>query len=171
MTGDEASKLLVEYVEAAPKIASKLKGLEDGNAALRAEVEEWLCSSCNTVYPGPPAKGFSCVVCPKCGGNTGPKLSVENAALRAESAMFKERWELEQIRYEGISSANDELRARVAVLEKGLMAVDGLIGESRGVDGLHLNGDVALWEDLRTGGVYEEWLRDYDAALDALKEG
>jgi hypothetical protein len=63
------------------------------------------------------------------------------------------------------------LRARVEVLEKGLMAVDGLISESRGVDGLHLNGDVALWEDLRTGGVYEEWLRDYDAALDALKEG
>ena len=31
--------------------------------------------------------------------------------------LFKERWELEQIRYEGISSANEELRARVAVLE------------------------------------------------------
>jgi predicted nuclease with TOPRIM domain len=118
-------------------------------------------------------------------------LEKENAALRAEVEMFKERWELEQIRYEGISAANDELRARVermeneyvelqnskealrarlALLEKGLMAVDGLISESRGVDGLHLNGDVALWEDLRTGGVYEEWLRDYDAALAALKE-
>jgi hypothetical protein len=37
--------------------------------------------------------------------------------LRAEAKMFKERWELEQIRYEGISAANEELRARVAVLE------------------------------------------------------
>lgn len=34
----------------------------------------------------------------------------EIVALRAEVAMFKERWELEQIRYEGISGANEELR-------------------------------------------------------------
>jgi hypothetical protein len=107
----------------------------------------------------------------------------ENAALRAE---VSDAWSLAynldpdrtepseldlcgQINHLGEHIA--ALRARVALMEKGLMAVDGLINESRGVDGLHLNGDVAPWEDLRTGGVYEEWLRDYDAALDAAKEG
>ena len=42
----------------------------------------------------------------------------ECASLREEAEMFKERWELEQIRYEGISAANEALRARVAVLEQ-----------------------------------------------------
>ena len=51
---------------------------------LRAEVSEWLCIDCNTVYPGPPQPGFACVVCPKCGGSTGPRLAMENRLLRAE---------------------------------------------------------------------------------------
>jgi predicted RNA-binding Zn-ribbon protein involved in translation (DUF1610 family) len=37
---------------------------------LRAEVREWLCTSCNWVYPGPPQDGLKCVICPRCGGNT-----------------------------------------------------------------------------------------------------
>ena len=53
---------------------------------LRALVEEWLCESCNTVYPGPPARGFACVICPKCGGSTGPRMLMENRKLRAELA-------------------------------------------------------------------------------------
>ena len=36
------------------------------------------------------------------------------ASLRAEVKMYKERWELEQIQYEGISSANEELRKSLA---------------------------------------------------------
>lgn len=47
----------------------------------------------------------------------------------------------------------------------GLIAVGQLIDESRGVDGLHLNGDIATWEELRTGGRFEEWLLVFDAAL------
>jgi hypothetical protein len=59
----------------------------------------------------------------------------------------------------------DTLRARVAALEAGGRAVLQLINESRGVAGLHRNGDVATWDELRTGGRYEEWLVDFDAAL------
>ena len=61
----------------------------------------------------------------------------------------------------------DELRAEIAKLRCGLAAVEGLIADSHGVDGLHLNGDVAPWEELRSGGRYEGWLRDFDAALAA----
>lgn len=62
----------------------------------------------------------------------------------------------------------DALAERVAGLTKGLRAVESLMNESRGVDGLHLNGDVATWDELRTGGRFEEWLLEFDAALAAL---
>jgi len=45
---------------------------------LRAEVKEWLCEKCNTVFPGPPQPGFQCVVCPQCKGRTGPRLILES---------------------------------------------------------------------------------------------
>jgi hypothetical protein len=55
-------------------------------------------------------------------------------------------------------------------LKKGLAAVSRLIAESYGVTGLHLNGDDAPWDELRTGGHYEEWLKDFDSAIER-KEG
>ena len=50
-------------------------------------------------------------------------------------------------------------------LLKGLHAVSSLMNESYGVTGLHLNGDVAPWSDLRSGGKYEGWLHEFDAAI------
>ena len=41
-------------------------------AATKALVKEWACEKCRTVYPGPPQKGFMCVICPDCNGNTMP---------------------------------------------------------------------------------------------------
>ena len=55
-------------------------------------------------------------------------------------------------------------------MRPGIEAVEGLINNSHGVDGLHLNGDIAPWDELRTGGVYMEWLREFDHALELLKE-
>lgn len=60
-------------------------------------------------------------------------------------------------------------RAHIATLEAGLLAVLDLIEESSGVDGLHRNGDIAEWDTLRTGGRFEEWLRDFDKAIDAME--
>lgn len=57
------------------------------------------------------------------------------------------------------------LEAREARLRTGLDTVKALIENSRGVDGLHLNGDIAPWDELRTGGRYEDWLKEFDAAL------
>lgn len=56
-------------------------------------------------------------------------------------------------------------RARAERLEAGMRAVEALINESRGVVGLHLNGDEAPWSELRSGGQFEGWLKDFDAAL------
>lgn len=53
-------------------------------------------------------------------------------------------------------------------LRKGLAAALALIEDSYGVAGLHLNGDVAPWHELRTGGRYEEWLFDFDQAVKRL---
>ena len=56
----------------------------------KAEVREWICESCNTVYPGPPQDGFSCVVCPKCGGRTDTRAGAEIRKLKAEAPHAKE---------------------------------------------------------------------------------
>ena len=54
----------------------------------------------------------------------------------------------------------------VAKLVRGINAIADLIDNSTGVDGLHLNGDIAPWGELRTGGRFEEWLVDFDEALE-----
>ena len=56
-----------------------------------------------------------------------------------------------------LQSENERLTA-------GIKAVRALITDSFGVDGLHLNGDVAPWETLEPGGMFEEWLTDFAAA-------
>lgn len=62
------------------------------------------------------------------------------------------------------------LRERVKELEKGLLSVGALIAESHGVYGLHLNGDVAPWDELLPPGRYCEWLEDYAMAAQHTKE-
>lgn len=75
------------------------QGLLDHDATLRArleavttEVKEWLCDTCNTVYPGPPQQGFSCVICPKCDGECGPRGMIERRRLEQQlAAVTQER--------------------------------------------------------------------------------
>jgi hypothetical protein len=61
-----------------------------------------------------------------------------------------------------------ELAALVRELRAGIKAVRDLINESHGVTGLHLNGDVATWQELEEGGYSEEWLIDFNRAEKAL---
>lgn len=61
------------------------------------------------------------------------------------------------------------LEERQRTLIAGLEAVRALIASSRGVIGLHENGDPAPWEEIRRGGEFESWLRDFDDALDAVE--
>lgn len=67
-----------------------------------------------------------------------------------------------------LNEAADALSAaeqRAEAMGKGLSAVSALIRDSHGVAGLHLNGDIAPWSELLTGGRFEEWLLDFDAAI------
>lgn len=56
----------------------------------------------------------------------------------------------------------------IQTLKNGIFAVAELIDNSDGVVGLHLNGEVARWSDLREGGYFESWLIAYDDALYAV---
>ena len=52
----------------------------------------------------------------------------------------------------------------IKILRKGISAVRGLMNDSHGVTGLHLNGDIAEWSELERGGQYEEWLIGFNEA-------
>ncbi len=68
-----------------------------------------------------------------------------------------------EIELDAVTAERDALRiAHDAVL--------ALINDSRGVVGLHLNGDEAPWEELRTGGRFDEWLSPFDDALRSKEE-
>jgi hypothetical protein len=84
------------------------------------------------------------------------EVDTERAKDREEIARLREVLEKKDIQY----------RVKVTRLKEGLRAVELLINESSGVDGLHMNGDTATWDELRKGGRYEEWLRDFDEALE-----
>ncbi len=64
----------------------------------------------------------------------------------------------------------EELKMRIAILQDGVDAVNGLMENSVGVEGLHMNGDFALWSELLEGGSNEAWLIDFSMALDVYKK-
>jgi hypothetical protein len=59
---------------------------------------------------------------------------------------------------EQVSSDKTIANERISNLEDMCYQVAGLISDSYGIDGLHLNGDVAPWESLLPGGYFEQWL-------------
>lgn len=73
--------------------AFHLSSLSQERGELKAEVKEWICVACNTIYPGPPVKGAGCVMCPRCNGDCGPRLFMENRALKKERDEMKEKAE------------------------------------------------------------------------------
>jgi len=62
-----------------------------------------------------------------------------------------------------------KLERELSVARKGLEAVETLINDSHGVCGLHLNGDVAPWDELRACGRFGDWLQAFDDALNAAR--
>lgn len=47
---------------------------------------------CDTVYPGPHGKGLtSGILCPKCGGITAPRLTIENRRLKEKNKKLMEQ--------------------------------------------------------------------------------
>ena len=75
--------------------------------------------------------------------------------------------------YEAVKNtiSTDQLLKQIAeALDKAVRSISELISFSRGVDGLHLNGDVAPWDELRTGGRFEEWMIEFDEAQEFLQK-
>jgi hypothetical protein len=64
-----------------------------------------------------------------------------------------------------LQSENARLAKDAESLRRVVRDFDDLIKASTGVAGLHLNGEVADWESLRTGGQFEEWLCNFDVAI------
>lgn len=83
-------------------------------AELIALVKEWGCDDCNTVYPGPPQKGFNCVVCPKCGGNTTPLPGIKLRRIERELAAERE---LTNAITAEVDYLHNKLRDRIAELD------------------------------------------------------
>lgn len=53
-------------------------------------------------------------------------------------------------------------------LSDGIKAVRTLIDDSRGVIGIHRNGDEAPWDELLAGGRFETWLSEFSDAEEAI---
>ena len=69
-----------------------------------------------------------------------------------------------------LTAENARLREDAERFADAIDAVSDLIDNSKGVYGLHLNGNIAPWGELRTGGRYEEWLLAFDAMSDTAPE-
>lgn len=66
---------------------------------------------------------------------------------------------------------NDQQKENlIRILSKGIRSIETLMAESGGVYGLHLNGAMASWNDLLTGGRYEDWLHELNVAVRTLDE-
>lgn len=66
---------------------------------------------------------------------------------------------------EALVARAEKAEAKLASAQKGLQSVVGLIMHTKGVVGLHMNGEIAPWVDLLPGGKLSDWLRDFDQAL------
>ena len=83
-------------------------------------------------------------------------------SLNEHNRMQKENWQ-----------TRHEHRQMAAQNERLINCFTTLMENSTGVAGLHLNGDVATWSELKEGGRFEEWLlplsEPRDQSIDALE--
>ena len=84
------SNELLSAAERAITLEAELAEARAEVERLTREVREWQCDRCNWVYPGPPQKGVSCVICPRCGGNTAPAPVIERRRVCADRDRLRE---------------------------------------------------------------------------------
>lgn len=73
-------------------------------------------------------------------------------------------------RIAALEESERRLREALTTAQAGLQLVADLIDESTGVAGLHLNGDLTPWDELRNGGRFDSWLFQFDAALNDVNK-
>ena len=59
--------------------------------------------------------------------------------------------------------------ALVAAVIAALHDIDDLVANSKGVSGLHLNGDMAPWSEIMDGGAYGAWLQSVERLREAIR--
>lgn len=94
------------------------------------------------------------------------RLTAENEKLREEVGRLEALLSDQQKWMDHISSERDsfeqerdQLKAQINSMKQ---AIDDLVCNSEGVTGLHQNGEMAPWDELLTGGRFEEWLTVFD---------
>lgn len=92
---------------------------------------------------------------------------VATALALAEAGLAKDRLLSDEAALaRELKQQRDEL---LSVLEGLTGDIQGLIDESTGVAGLHLNGDIATWGELEAGGAFER-LTNLPAANDTIEK-
>ena len=106
-------------------------------------------------------------------------LSAENATLRASEAAALERvrvlereCRLTQAQVDRMLVNSTKMDANITTLTEAaarvLHDIDDIVANSEGVAGLHMNGEVAEWHSLMSGGSFEAWLRSVEVLRAAL---
>lgn len=104
-----------------------------------------------------------------CGDAPGDVAVLNTEKLKDKLERYVEKRERElQIEVEQLRRENAALREQVKPLAKAVQDMKALIDESRGVYGLHRNGDESPWDELTGDGYMSEWLGSLDIALAAL---
>jgi hypothetical protein len=167
-----------------PDYLHKIRGLEQRVKELEAELSKFIqaVGLASTLVPNMIIDVSDPIGMMQTVTNELSTLSAELHRARTDSRYWDEfntiskhdaiRAENEQLRAEiksrvaaKVAEFRAEVEGEMARLRAGIEAVEGLINDSQGVYGLHLNGDCAPWETLRTGGQFEDWLIDFDKAL------
>ena len=103
----------------------------------------------------------------------------ELATLRASEAAAMERvrvlereCRLTQAQVDRMLVNSTKMDANITTLTEAaarvLHDIDDIVANSEGVAGLHMNGEVAEWHSLMSGGSFEAWLRSVEVLRAAL---
>ena len=111
--------------------------------------------------PNTSVYSYDTAKCDECGfqWHRNPVDSIIGEPCPNQRSAIKCPGEMQRMTWESIAKENQEFALNI--LDHGrklLKALDDLMDDSRGVGGLHLNGDIATWDELCAGGRFEEWL-------------
>jgi len=114
------------------------------------------CGDCQNYLMGSDGQCHDC----SCGWNQPVETyEKENAELKE---IIESLHSSRKFTYENQKSEIESLRKQVEELRSHLTAVveemNHLMNDSKGVAGLHLNGDIAPWASLLRGGEFDTWL-------------
>ena len=106
-------------------------------------------------------------------------MEIELATLRASEAaavarvrVLERECRLTQAQVDRMLVNSTKMDANITTLTEAaarvLHDIDDIVANSEGVAGLHMNGEVAEWHSLMSGGSFEAWLRSVEVLRAAL---